>query len=83
MLQNNNLNGTAEHVCASDRKPQVFLADCEEMNCSCCTTCCSDDESITHCKDDVWTGGVDPIWETKFERVYYEFDVVKLKKQEH
>jgi hypothetical protein len=83
MLQNNNLNGTAAHICGSDKKPQVFAADCDEMSCSCCTACCSDNKTIEHCNDDVWMGGVDPIWETKYERVYYQFDAVKLQMPEH
>jgi hypothetical protein len=84
MLQNNNLNGTAEHVCGSVKKPQVFSADCEEiMNCSCCTTCCYDQKDVEHCKDDVWMGGIDPIWENKYERAFYQFDVVKLQMPEH
>ncbi|CAB9518982.1 serine threonine-protein kinase BRI1-like [Seminavis robusta] len=81
MLEDNNLNGTAKHVCDKKETPQVFVADCEEIKqCTCCTLCCSDNNADKHCDDDVWLGGVDPIWESQYERAFYQFEKVKLKK---
>lgn len=62
-----------------DKPPPVFVADCEdELDCDCCSTCCIDDESKKHCNDDVWLGGIDPIWETQYERAWYQFQKLTL-----
>lgn len=42
-----------------------------------------DNESFEHCDDEVWLGGVDPIWETKYERAFYQFEKVKLQQEGH
>lgn len=81
LLERNNLNGTAKHICDRADKPQVFMADCAEVGCPCCSACCMDDETFEHCDDQVWLGGVDPIWETKYERAFYQFEKVKLKRK--
>ena len=83
LLERNNITGDAKHICDREEKPQVFMADCAELECPCCTGCCMDDESFEHCDDDVWLGGVDPIWETKYERAFYHFDKVKLAQRGH
>lgn len=77
------MNGTAKHICDREAKPQVFMADCAELECPCCSACCMDNESFEHCDDEVWLGGVDPIWETKYERAFYQFEKVKLQQEGH
>jgi len=79
MLERNSLNGTAKVICDREVKPQVFMADCAEIQCPCCSACCADDQADETCDDQVWLGGVDPIWETKYERTFYQFEKVKLK----
>lgn len=56
------------------------MADCDEMECSCCSACCKDDNQTQACDDNVWLANVDPIWETKYETTFYQFQEVKLDK---
>ena len=79
LLERNSMNGTAKHICDRDDKPQVFMADCAEVVCPCCSACCKDGENDDNCDDQVWLGGVDPIWETKYERAFYKFEKIKLR----
>lgn len=78
LLERNDLNGSAHPVCSREVKPQIFMADCAEIACPCCTSCCKDDETDEQCDDQVWLGGIDPIWETKYERLFYKFEKVQI-----
>lgn len=81
LLERNNMNGTAKHICDRDDQPQVFMADCAEIACPCCSACCQDGQTDSECDDQVWLGGVDPIWETAYERAFYKFEKVSLTKK--
>ena len=43
-----------------------------EIECSCCTLCCSDEN--TTCNDSEWLANHGGIWETGYTRVKYDFD---------
>jgi len=80
LMERNNLKGGADALCGNDKPPSTFIADCghetgadEEFPCECCTECCQDDKP---CNEFSWIGTVDPIWETRYERLFYQFEKV-------
>lgn len=87
LLNNNTLTGPTNGVCSPTLPAlSVFIADCKdptlpgnplldeffELNCPCCTKCCSD--SVSGCNNEDWYGELDPIWEYKYARRAYSFN---------
>ena len=68
LLDRNNINGTMEAICESSVL-NFASADCNsEVDCGCCTLCCSDDED---CHDLGLVNTVD--WETNYDRLFFNF----------
>jgi Leucine-rich repeat (LRR) protein len=87
LLNNNTLTGPTNVVCAPTLPTlSVFIADCKdpsltgnnlldeffELDCPCCTKCCSD--GVSGCNNEDWYGELDPIWEYKYARRAYSFN---------
>jgi Leucine-rich repeat (LRR) protein len=87
LLNNNTLTGPTNFVCSPTLPAlSVFIADCKdptltgnplldeffELDCPCCTKCCSD--SVPSCNNEDWYGELDPIWEYKYARRAYSFN---------
>jgi Leucine-rich repeat (LRR) protein len=87
LLNNNTLTGPTTVVCSPSLPAlSVFIADCKdptlpanpfmaeffELDCPCCTKCCSD--GISGCNTDEWYGELDPIWEYRYARAAYSFN---------
>ena len=82
LLDGNSLTGNANAICDStSAEPSVFIADCypgkngerPEVECRCCTQCCSDDDSS--CNNKKWTSNYDPSYKYGFERQSYKFNL--------
>lgn len=74
LLEQNNFVGNADGICQSSAEVQNFVADCdEEIECDCCTSCCSDGEPT--CNPGDWALNVDPIWEYGYRRGRYAYDM--------
>jgi hypothetical protein len=50
-LDKNDLKGDDQPVCGANEPStlKVFTGDCSEIECGCCSTCCTDDD--TKCND--------------------------------
>ena len=76
MIDKNGITGDAETVCNMLTPPKTFVADCAgespELNCRCCTICCSDGNST--CNDEVWLDEINPIWELGYVDTGKSFD---------
>ena len=78
LIDDNALTGNTDAMCA--HTITHFVSDCAssitsydaEIECSCCTLCCSDEN--TTCNDREWLGNHGGIWETGYIRVKYDFD---------
>lgn len=81
LIDGNSIKGNADYVCETAPQPSIFTADCypgedgtpAEIKCSCCTTCCLDDDP--RCNDHAWTSNYDPSWEYGFVRPTYTFSI--------
>jgi hypothetical protein len=80
LLDKTDLTGDLNSMCNDrQRKPEISGADCHgdtpQMECACCNICCSDDASVnaTDCRDRVYFGQLDPVWENSYQRRYYQF----------
>lgn len=79
LLDKTKLEGTMDTLCSTNRtrQPEITAADCygdvPELNCTCCNICCSDDVNVTECRDRVFFGELDPVWENSYQRRYYQF----------
>ena len=77
LLDNNNLVGDVDIGICDLEQLQVFSSDCvEELNCPCCTICCSDSDPTCNSLD--WKSNLDPVWESNYERVQYFFGQEQL-----
>eukprot|EP00545_Synedropsis_sp_CCMP1620_P011458 CAMPEP_0119014786 /NCGR_PEP_ID=MMETSP1176-20130426/10385_1 /TAXON_ID=265551 /ORGANISM="Synedropsis recta cf, Strain CCMP1620" /LENGTH=636 /DNA_ID=CAMNT_0006968027 /DNA_START=144 /DNA_END=2054 /DNA_ORIENTATION=- len=75
MLDQNQFTGDADRLCSMDLP--VLVADCDEVRCDCCTTCCYDDDQS--CGDRGWLANYDPIWENQYTRDVYTFSAESSK----
>jgi len=69
LLDRNNVTGTMESFC-NKAGPKVGVADCQEIQCSCCE-CCIDGED--GCPDNDLVSSVNPIWERDYQRQFFDF----------
>jgi Leucine-rich repeat (LRR) protein len=91
LLNNNTLTGPTTVVCSPTLPAlSIFIADCKdpsltgnsqldeffELDCPCCTKCCSD--GVSGCNNEEWYGEFDPIWEYKYARRAYSFNEDKV-----
>ena len=72
------LTGDLNVMCTErSRKPEISGADCygddPRLECSCCNICCQDGMNVTDCKDHVYFGQLDPVWENSYQRRFYQF----------
>lgn len=87
LLNNNTLTGQATPICSAQLPAlDTFVGDCVrgdqvgfpviadeiELECPCCTLCCSDES--TSCNGLEWYGELDPIWQYKYARDAYRFN---------
>ena len=78
LIDDNDLTGNTDAMCAHDITH--FIADCAhstgafdvELNCTCCTLCCSDEN--TTCNDAEWLGNHEALWEYGYNRMYWDFE---------
>lgn len=78
LIDDNDLTGNTDAMCAHDITH--FIADCAhsigafdvELNCTCCTLCCSDEN--TTCNDAEWLGNHKALWEYGYNRMYWDFE---------
>ncbi|KAI2494300.1 hypothetical protein MHU86_20234 [Fragilaria crotonensis] len=76
---NEGLTGDLKTMCSLDRKPEISVADCvgdeatAQVFCSCCTVCCDASTNATSCRDSIYLGQLDPVWENSFQRRFYQF----------
>lgn len=77
LVDRTSVSGTLDTLCGRSRKPQIVGSDCDglqfEVKCECCTVCCADDEENEQCKDQVYLGQLDPVWENSYQRNFYQF----------
>lgn len=82
LLNANSLTGSAAAICDSPTvQPAHFITDCypgqngeePEVECRCCTKCCSDDDPA--CNDKTWTSDYDPSYKYGYTRQQYRFDL--------
>ena len=67
IMDENLLTGDADRLCTLDLP--VLIADCAEVRCDCCTTCCSESQP---CLDRGWLANYEPIWEKRYSRDIYQ-----------
>jgi Leucine-rich repeat (LRR) protein len=82
LLDGNNLTGNANTICDA-RSPSLahFIADCypgrdgspPEVECRCCTMCCSDDDP--ECNNKAWTSNYDPKYQYGYIRQEYGYSL--------
>lgn len=73
VIDKNDLMGGASNLCPLKLKAlTVFISDCNEVNCTCCTLCCSDAQSS--CDNSTWFSQQDPVINYQYERVAYKFN---------
>ena len=79
LIDDNALSGNTDEMC--QHEIINFISDCAttspdifdaEIQCSCCTLCCSD-ENVT-CNDSEWLANHGGIWETGYNRLKWDFD---------
>jgi hypothetical protein len=68
LLDRNELTGSVETLCT--KSIAFAIADCEEVECTCCDPCCDDQ---TDCHDYNMLANVKPAWETGYDRQYFDF----------
>lgn len=77
IVDKNDLVGNADPICKtfpSSPSIQHFVSDCsEEMECSCCNLCCSDDDLTCNTGD--WNGNLEWEKELRQGRVSYTYDM--------
>jgi hypothetical protein len=82
LLDSNEITGNANAICDSPViKPAAFVADCypgqngqsPEVECRCCTQCCSDDDP--DCNNKTWTRNYDSSYKYGLMRQHYKFDL--------
>ncbi|KAL3941711.1 MAG: hypothetical protein SGARI_000509 [Bacillariaceae sp.] len=81
LVDGNNLTGSAKDICDAPIALAHFVADCypgrngegPEVECRCCTLCCSDDDP--QCNDKVWTSNFDPKYQFGYIRQEYTYSV--------
>ncbi|VEU39800.1 unnamed protein product [Pseudo-nitzschia multistriata] len=76
ILDANNITGSADPICVNNTAKLTFLSsDCggleSEVNCSCCTVCCNDNNAT--CNNFDWRVNLDGIWEYDYQRLVYSF----------
>jgi hypothetical protein len=71
-LERNTVSGSLEGLCSQDRTQEYWIiADCPQVTCPCCTTCCQDTEES--CNDNTWIPSTDPTWESLYKRNRFSF----------
>jgi Leucine rich repeat len=79
LLDKTKLEGSLDTLCSAQRtrQPEITSADCygdsPELNCTCCNICCADGVNVTECRDRVYFGELDPVWENSYQRRFYQF----------
>ena len=76
---NDRLTGDLNAMCSQDRKPEISVADCDgdeapaQVVCPCCSVCCANSTNAASCRDSIYLGQLDPVWENSFQRRFYQF----------
>jgi Leucine-rich repeat (LRR) protein len=81
LVDGNNITGSAHDICSAPIALSHFTADCypgrdgskPELECRCCTLCCSDDDP--QCNDKAWTSNYDPKYQYGYIRQDYTYSV--------
>lgn len=82
LLDGNSISGNANVICQDSAiNIGYFIADCypglngekPEIECRCCTQCCTDQDST--CNDKQWTSTLDPEYEYGYIRSKYSFNL--------
>lgn len=81
LLDGNNLSGTATEICDAPIGLVHFIADCypgrdgskPEVECRCCTMCCSDDD--LECNNKSWLSTYDPKYQYGYIRQEYTYSL--------
>jgi hypothetical protein len=68
LLVRNELTGNIEAICSNNIA--FAIADCLEVECSCCDPCCDDQ---TDCHDFNLLANLDPVWESSYNRQFFNF----------
>jgi len=72
LLDKNDLTGPTDTLCYLTEKP-IIIADCKsEMNCKCCSVCCSDDEPDA-CYDNGWLSFHASDWQDHYSRNVFQY----------
>jgi hypothetical protein len=82
LIDGNDLTGDTNAICVHEI--EYFISDCtrdpvsnsSEIDCGCCTLCCSDDDAA--CNDADWLANHEGIWETYYNRVFWHFGNVSI-----
>lgn len=73
VVDDNNLTGGTANICPLKLASlRVFVADCLEIGCKCCTQCCKDVD--TACNNVTWFSPQDPVASYQYTRVGYRFN---------
>jgi hypothetical protein len=81
LLDRTSLNGTLGFLCNSttfNELPgdadgnEIITADCKEVECDCCKTCCNDDDPGS-CDDYDAVPSLDPEWQYGYNRITFQF----------
>mmetsp|Transcript_18145 Transcript_18145/g.30063 ORF Transcript_18145/g.30063 Transcript_18145/m.30063 type:complete len:763 (-) Transcript_18145:75-2363(-) len=78
LVDRTNLVGDLSAMCLErQHKPEIAAANCygdtPQVVCTCCNICCEDGVNMTDCRDRVYFGQLDPVWENSYQRRYYQF----------
>jgi Leucine-rich repeat (LRR) protein len=82
LVDRTSVTGDLNQLCNKSKTTEIAGADCHggEVQCSCCNICCQDGVNATTCRDKVYFGQIDPIWENSYERKEYQFDGLEYSK---
>jgi hypothetical protein len=81
LLDGNDITGSARAICDAPMEILHFVADCypsqdgsgPEVDCRCCTVCCSDDDP--QCNNKAWTSSYNPKYEFGYIRQEYGYSL--------
>ena len=79
LLEQNAFWGDTDAICSSpDMSIQAFVSDCGDdppsIVCTCCTTCCSAEDSLCNTFDFNWKANLDPVSHYGYRRQRYSYD---------
>ena len=80
LVDRTDLQGDLNVMCTGNGQhiPEIAGADCfgdnPKIECSCCNICCGDGGmNARECRDRVYFGQLDPVWENSYQRRFYQF----------